>query len=86
MKRKFAVVCLVMGFVLLLGLACPKSHAADQKPVTLKFSESTFPATHRFAVLMADWCKEVDKRTNGRVKIDFFPGGILAPTTQALTA
>ena len=82
MKRRFAVVCLVIGFALLLGLICPRSDAADQKVITLKFSESNFPATHRFAMLMADWCKEVEKRTDGRVKIDFFPGGILAPTTQ----
>lgn len=82
MKRKFAVVCLVIGFALLLGLICPRSDAADQKVITLKFSESNFPATHRYAMLMADWCKEVEKRTNGRIKIDFFPGGILAPSTQ----
>jgi len=82
MKTRLAIVCLLIGCALLLGPFCSKSGAAEQKVITLKFSESTFPATHRFAMLMADWCKEVEKRTGGAVKIDFFPGGILAPTTQ----
>jgi TRAP-type C4-dicarboxylate transport system substrate-binding protein len=82
MKRSFAVACLVIAFFFLFGLARPRSDAAEQKTVSLKFSESTFPATHRFAMLMADWCKEVEKRTKVRVKIEFYPGGILAPTTQ----
>jgi TRAP-type C4-dicarboxylate transport system substrate-binding protein len=31
---------------------------------------------------MVDWCKEVEKRTNGRVKVTYFPGGTLAPAAQ----
>ncbi|HVN24072.1 MAG TPA: TRAP transporter substrate-binding protein [Syntrophorhabdales bacterium] len=82
MSKTIVALCLVIGVALLVGLTGTSTYAAEQKVITLKFSESTFPATHRFAMLMADWCKEVEKRTNGRVKIDFFPGGILAPTTQ----
>ena len=28
------------------------------------------------------WCKEVEKRTNGRVKITYFPNGTLTPAAQ----
>ena len=85
-KNGLKAVWLMVGFLILLGVNVPVSYGAEQKPVTLKFSESTFPATHRMAMLMADWCKEVEKRTNGRVKVEFYPGGILAPTTQVSTA
>ena len=82
MKKGLKAVCLVVGLLILLGVNVPVTYGAEQKPITLKFSESTFPSTHRMAMLMADWCKEVEKRTNGRVKVEFYPGGILAPTTQ----
>jgi TRAP-type transport system periplasmic protein len=31
---------------------------------------------------MDQWCKEVEKRTNGTVKVTQFPGGTLTPPTQ----
>ena len=36
-----------------------------------------FPPTHIHAKLCASFAKEVEKRTNGRVKIAYFPGGAL---------
>jgi len=41
-----------------------------------------FPAPHKNAVLAADWAKEIEKRTNGRVKITVFPGGTLTPSDK----
>jgi len=82
MNKRIVSFLVLMAFLMLFAVIRPFAGAAEAPKVTLKFSESTFPATHRMAMLMADWCKEVEKRTNGRVKIDFFPGGILAPTTQ----
>jgi TRAP-type C4-dicarboxylate transport system substrate-binding protein len=35
---------------------------------------------------MVDWCKEVEKRTNGRVKVTYFAGGTLAPAVQIYQA
>src|SRR5512133_4291513 len=47
-------------------------------PVTLTYANfppaSTFPC-----VQMERWAKEVEKRTNGQVKINTFPGGTLLP-------
>jgi TRAP-type C4-dicarboxylate transport system substrate-binding protein len=83
MKKLIVTIPVVLALLAFFTAAiCPSAATAESPKVTLKFSESTFPATHRMAMLMADWCKEVEKRTNGRVKVDFFPGGILAPTTQ----
>jgi TRAP-type transport system periplasmic protein len=73
---------LMVCFALLLFAAHVPFAAAQGKPLTLRFSESNFPATHSMAMLMADWCKEVSKRTENRVKVDFFAGGVLAPGPQ----
>jgi TRAP-type transport system periplasmic protein len=80
--KKFFIAPLLVCFALLLLATHFSTAAAEEKVVTLRFSESAFPATHKMAILMADWSKEVEKRTQGRVKIDFFPGGILAPAPQ----
>jgi TRAP-type transport system periplasmic protein len=80
--RRTSVATIFACAVLLFFVFSMPAFTAEEKVITLKFSESSFPATHKMAINMADWCKEVEKRTQGRVKIDFFPGGILAPTTQ----
>jgi TRAP-type C4-dicarboxylate transport system substrate-binding protein len=41
-----------------------------------------FPAPHKNAVLAAEWAKEIEKRTNGRVQITMFPGGTLSPADK----
>jgi TRAP-type transport system periplasmic protein len=41
-----------------------------------------FPATHAHTILATEWAAEVEKRTNGAVKINMFPGGTLTPPDQ----
>jgi len=48
------------------------------KPVDLYYS-NVFPAPHKICVLNVEWGKEIEKRTNGRVKVTMFPGGTLTP-------
>jgi TRAP-type C4-dicarboxylate transport system substrate-binding protein len=63
----------------LLGLVFSASFVfAQAKPVELSYS-IFFPATHKHTLLAGEWAKEVEKRTNGRVKITIFPGGTLTP-------
>jgi len=52
-----------------------------QAAVDLTYS-TFFPATHVQAILAAEWGKEVEKRTNGAVKVTLFPGGTLTPAPQ----
>lgn len=54
---------------------------AQEKAVKLRFA-SFWPPMHGFAALEGAWCKEVEKRTNGRVKVSYFAGGVLAPPAQ----
>jgi TRAP-type transport system periplasmic protein len=41
-----------------------------------------FPATHGNTILATEWAKEIEKRTNGKVKINMFPGATLTPADQ----
>lgn len=66
----------VMGF---FGVSEPAF--AQSKPVELSYS-IFFPAPHKNTVLAGEWAKEVEKRTQGRVKITIFPGGTLTPADK----
>jgi TRAP-type C4-dicarboxylate transport system substrate-binding protein len=46
------------------------------KTVTLKYS-NFFPPTHIQSKLAESWSKEVEKQTEGRVKVEYYPGGSL---------
>ncbi len=41
-----------------------------------------FPPTHIQSQLAESWCKEVEKRTNGEVVIQYFPAGTLTKAPQ----
>lgn len=76
----------VLRIVVFSFLACfimmsvPQISAA-QKVIALNYS-NFFPAPHKNSQLSEAWCKEIEKRTNGRVKITYFPGGTLTPAAQ----
>ena len=40
------------------------------------------PAPHKQAVLVDQWCKEIEKRTDGRVKVTPFHGATLTPAAM----
>jgi TRAP-type C4-dicarboxylate transport system substrate-binding protein len=54
---------------------------AKEKVIKLRYS-NFFPPVHAIGKLSGEWCKEVEKRTGGRVKIDYFPGNTLTPPMQ----
>jgi len=49
--------------------------------VKLRYS-NFFPPVHPISKLSEEWCKEIDKRTNGRVAFSYFPGNTLTPPMQ----
>jgi len=74
---KCSLVVLAMFFVLSLS-----PHAfAQQKAISLNYS-NLLPANHKISQLCEEWGKEVEKRTNGAVKITVFHAGTLTPPTQ----
>ncbi len=61
--------------------ATPAKPATPVKTIELNYS-IFFGPTHRHSVLATEWGKEVEKRTNGRVKVTMFYGGTLTPADK----
>ena len=71
------VLCLsVIGFSFFTSSAFGQA-----KAIELNYS-IFFPETHKNAKLSAEWAKEIEKRTNGRVKITMFYSGTLTPADK----
>ena len=75
MKKQFLT--LAACSLLILGFAT----MAFADTVKLTYS-SFFPPTHVQSQLAEQWCREVEKRTGGKVMIDFFPGSTLSKAHQ----
>ena len=81
MKKHLGVTFLVFAFLAGLLLVPVSGVSAAEKVITLNYA-NFFPAPSPHSVLAEQWGKEIEKRTNGRVKITFFHGGTLAPAAQ----
>jgi len=67
---------------ILLAAACIvcMAPAPSQAAGPIKLTYANFPPASTFpCVQMERWAREVEKRTNGRIKIQTFPGGTLLP-------
>jgi TRAP-type transport system periplasmic protein len=84
MKMSSVSKVLVLAMFLSL-LVIPIQGQAQDKVITLKVA-NWFPIAHKQSPLLESWCKEVEKRTNGRVKVNYYPGGTLVPAVQAYDA
>ena len=80
MKKAFMMIGLVAVFAGVV-LLTPSMVPAQEKVVKLRYS-NFFPPVHPIAKLGDEWCKEIEKRTNGRVTFSYFPGNTLTPPTQ----
>jgi TRAP-type transport system periplasmic protein len=80
MKKFCTALFIIIGLMLAIGTNPAPTCAADQV-VTLKYSV-LFPALHKVTLLNIEWGKEITKRTNGRVKVEVFPGAVLTPPPQ----
>ena len=75
---------LFLSLVLVFGAACLMpglASAAEGKTFNLTYS-IFFPPTHGQCKAGVEWAQEVEKRTNGAVKITVFPGGTLTKADQ----
>jgi TRAP-type transport system periplasmic protein len=78
------VIFLVAVVVFCFGISVGVSHGAD-KIIQLEFSIGLPPGNSQ-SVLWKEFCDEVEKETNGRVKMGFHPGNTLTPSHQAFDA
>jgi TRAP-type transport system periplasmic protein len=77
-KRFWAFLCGCFAVLLPMVMAAGPGHCAT---VELTYS-IFFPATHGNTLLATEWAKEIEKRTNGAVKINMYPGATLTPADQ----
>ena len=72
--RAITRICsLVAAFCLFFGFSV---NITSAEPIELSYA-NMFPPTHIQSKLPESWCKEVEKRTNGKVKVTYFPGQTL---------
>ncbi len=75
---------IVAALITLSAVALSSSPApAQTKPIEMTYSMH-FVASHQMAVYGRKWADEVEKRTNGRVKITMFPGRVPHPFPSGL--
>lgn len=73
------IVTILVAFAIVIGFyVLIPSVSSAQSPIVLKYANFP-PATTFPCVQMERWAKEVEKRTNGKVKVQTFPGGTLLP-------
>jgi TRAP-type C4-dicarboxylate transport system substrate-binding protein len=69
--------------VIFIGLAIVLTGVPTVQAGPIKLTYSNFfPPFHVQSRLADDWCKEVEKRTDGRVKIEYYPKGTLTKAKQ----
>ena len=86
MRRYIAIIAIATA---ILTSGCSKDEASDpgatdsaaEKPVELSYS-IFFPASHLQAQTAEAWAREVERRSEGKVKITMFPGGTLTKAPQ----
>src|SRR3989304_877977 len=76
-KLIFLVVSLGVFAILFLH----PSAFGQAKTIALNYS-NFFPPAHKHAIYSVEWAKEIEKRTNGRVKITVHTGGTLTPADK----
>jgi len=79
MKKQFIASILVICIGLVFGFISPAT--AEAAAVKLTYS-NFFPPGHIQSKLAEAWCKEVEKRTNGQVVVEYFPGQTLTKARQ----
>jgi TRAP-type C4-dicarboxylate transport system substrate-binding protein len=78
MKKIWAIGCTLF----LLTVFPLLTDASAEKIIELTYNVF-YPAQHKHTLLAMEWAKEIEKRTDGRVKITVFPGGTIAPPNKA---
>lgn len=84
--KKITTLLLLAVLVLLTGCSKKDNEAASSEK-TYEFNYAVFfPATHLQAQTAEAWAKEVESRSNGRIKISLFHGGTLTKAAQTYEA
>lgn len=72
-KREFLIVSVIVALGLFFVFS---TNMAQAKTIELSYC-NFFPPTHIQGKLGQSWAEEIEKRTNGKVKFNYYPGGAL---------
>ncbi|MFO7884500.1 MAG: TRAP transporter substrate-binding protein [Desulfobacteraceae bacterium] len=81
MKKTPVLFVVFLTGMLFLGTVIGLTGSAAAESVSLTYS-NFFPPSHIQSILAEAWCKEVEEKTNGEVKISYFPGSALIKAPQ----
>ncbi|MCX8022031.1 MAG: TRAP transporter substrate-binding protein [Syntrophorhabdaceae bacterium] len=84
MVPRFLVISLVSISMIFSSLFAGSVYG-DEKVITIKVT-NWFPVSHLQNILLQEWGKDLEKRTGGKVKVNYFAGGTLAPAAQTYDA
>jgi TRAP-type C4-dicarboxylate transport system substrate-binding protein len=79
--NRLLVFCLGIGCAIGLGGCGKPGDDVAVRPITLTYS-IFFPPSHVQCQIAEEWAREVEKRSEGRLKITVFPGGTLTQAQQ----
>ncbi len=79
--KRVKVVVVMTAVLCVAALMFAITGNTQEKEVTLRFS-TFFPPSHPNSKITEEWCKEVEKRTQGKVKARHYAGGTLTPAAQ----
>ena len=86
MKPILSIFLAVVLSALILTAGCSKQEepmTPDEQQETIELTYSIFfPPTHIQCITADNWAKEIEKRTDGRVKITMYPSGTLSKAPQ----
>ena len=77
--KKIVLFLLVVGIG--FGFCLAGTFQAQAAPIKLTYS-NFFPPTHIQSKLAEAWCREVEKRTSGRVRVEYYAGQTLTKARQ----
>ncbi len=81
MKAAIAKSLIAVCVCSLLACILPARLPAAEPQFKLKYA-TFFPPNHPHSLLHGQWCKDLEKRTDGRVTVAFFPAGTLVSANQ----
>lgn len=79
-QKKLSMVVLVVVLFLGLIVSLLPSGKAHAKEIRLKVT-NYFPAPSSQSAVLEEFCRELEKRTGGQVKVDYYAGGSLLSTS-----
>ena len=80
MRSYKLIISVLCALCIVCAFSVPSSFA-QAKPVKLTYSHF-WPVGHPVTESLAEWGKEIEKRTKGSVTTVMFPGGTLTPADK----